>query len=236
MQDGLTQQREQREGIEEQVKGNKPEPRKKSEHGQVVLLVALMFVPLCLMVGLAIDLGVLFYSKARLQRTVDAAALSAAESFYTPGGDPQKKAQQFLAANLLGAPALSNWGATIGAAPNDNQLTVNATEAINTLFMRIIPALSTVSISAQATAVLDSYAELPIKPVGNFGKEGQANPSVFGPNSRYDYGDAYSPTNLLSGAVNPEHAKLLYGYLWRIYVPPDYANAQLNVELFDPDC
>jgi hypothetical protein len=76
------------EGDEEQVKENKPEPRKKSEHGQVVLLVALMFVPLCLMVGLAIDLGVLFYSKARLQRTVDAAALSAAESFYTPGGDP----------------------------------------------------------------------------------------------------------------------------------------------------
>lgn len=210
--------------------------KSKSQRGQVIVLVALMFVPLCLLVGLAVDLGVLFYSKARLQRTVDAAALSAAESFYTPGIDPQQKAQQFLAANLIGAPSLSSWNATIGAAPNDNQLTVNATEPINTLFMRIIPGFSTVSISAQATSVLDSYGELPIKPAGNFGKEGMVNPSVFGPNSRYDYGDAYSPTNLLSGATNPEHADLPYGYLWRIYVPPTYSSSQLNVELFDPDC
>jgi hypothetical protein len=212
-------------------------PGMDGERGQVVVMVALMIVPLCLLVGLAVDLGVLFYSKAKLQRTVDAAALSAAESFYQSNVDPQKKTQQFLAANLLGAPPLSAWSMTRGVAPDDNQLTVSATQPINTLFMRIIPAFATVSMSAQATAVLDSYAELPIKPVGNFGKEGQVNPSVFGPNGKYSYGDAYSPSKLDDASTdNPDHSKLPYGYLFRIYVPPDYTNSQLKVEIFDPDC
>ena len=204
------------------------------ERGQALVLVALALVPILMMVGLAVDLGLLFSHKARLQRAVDASALSAAESYYesTDGSQATLTAKQFLAANTLGySPAINP---TITLDPDQSQITVRATQAVKTNFMSIWPGLSSVNLSAEAVAVLDSYAEIPIKPAGDFGKVQQVNPSVFGPSGVYSYGDAYSPTS------SPDHAKLPYGYLFRINVPSDYPSVtgsnQVAVELFDPDC
>jgi len=205
--------------------------------------VALAFVPILMMVGLVVDLGLLYMSKAQLQRAVDASALSASETFYQPGVDATDKAKQFLASNLMGVnPASLTCNVTVGTPPDTSQLTVSATRNVNTLIMSIVPSLSTVTVAAQATAVLDSFAEIPLHPDMNSaqpGKTGMVNPSDFGPDARYDYGDAYSPTLLTDGSTNPDHAKLPYGYLFRINVPADYitstGSSKVNVELFDPD-
>jgi len=203
------------------------------EDGQVVVLVALMLVPLLLLVGLGVDFGMMYMAKARLQRAVDASALSAAESFYQAGVDPADRARQFLAANcVIGPPPLT----CDVAFPDTDTLTVRATQSINTYFLCLLPGLESLVIAAEATVVLDSYAEMPIKPTGIFGKQGQTNPSVFGPEASYSFGDAYSPTRIDSGQPNPEHGKLPYGYLFRLYVPPTYSSDGLVVELFDPDC
>ncbi len=214
------------------------------EQGQALVLVALAFIPILMMVGLVVDLGLLYMSKAQLQRAVDAAALSASETFYTPGVDATEKAAQFLASNLIGVPPSTlTCSVTVGTPPDTNQLTVSATRRVNTLIMSIVPALSTVTVGAQATAVLDSFAEVPLHPDLNSaqpGKTGMVNPSVFGPGAKYDYGDAYSPDNLPSGATNPDHSRQPYGYLFRISVPPNYitstGSSHLKIELFDPDC
>ncbi|MBL8056956.1 MAG: hypothetical protein JNK29_09680 [Anaerolineales bacterium] len=56
-----------------------PRPsRRRSESGQVLVLVAVAFIGMAAFIGLAIDLGILFVNQAYLRRTVDAAALAAA--------------------------------------------------------------------------------------------------------------------------------------------------------------
>jgi len=223
-----------RGGVSRVGKGSQRRSASDLERGQALVLVALALIPLLMAVGLAVDLGMLFSYKARLRRAVDAAALSAAESYHeaADGSQATLAAEQFLAANTLGySPRITP---AVTLTPELSQITVRGTQTVKTNFMSIGPGLATVNLAAEATAVLDSYAEIPIKPAGNFGKVQQVNPSIFGPSGRYSYGDAYSPTS------SPDHAKLPYGYLFRIYVPPDYISTtgshQLAIELFDPDC
>ncbi len=57
---------------------------KKSEKGQVLVLVGLIIIVLVALVGLAIDTGYLYVSYARLRRGVDAAALAGSAEFIRP--------------------------------------------------------------------------------------------------------------------------------------------------------
>jgi len=95
--------------------------------------VGLAFVPILMMVGLVVDLGLLYMSKAQLQRAVDASALSASETFYQPGVDATDKAKQFLASNLMGVnPASLTCNVTVGTPPDTSQLTVSAARKVVT--------------------------------------------------------------------------------------------------------
>ncbi len=53
----------------------------KKERGQVLILVALAIVGIVAIIGLALDVGIMFMEDARLRRAVDAAALAAALQF-----------------------------------------------------------------------------------------------------------------------------------------------------------
>ena len=75
-------------------------PQKK-EKGQIIVIMALMFIGLVAIVGLAIDMGYMFVSYSRLRRAVDAAALAATSQFregYT-NENLIKEAHQFLDLN-----------------------------------------------------------------------------------------------------------------------------------------
>ncbi len=74
---------------------------KKSEKGQSIVLIALVFVGLLSFIGLTVDMGILFISYGNLRRAVDSAALAAAtqmRSNYT-ASQLNDSAQQFLRLN-----------------------------------------------------------------------------------------------------------------------------------------
>ena len=116
-----------------------------------------------------------------------------------------------------------------------SQVTIHAVQAEDTFFMRIIPFWRTVDVSADATADFNSYAEINTKPYGQAGVVNELNISVWGIDSFRQGGDAYSPYYISGNTVNDEHAKMPYGYLYRIDVPADFPDDHLSVQLFDPD-
>jgi hypothetical protein len=206
-------------------------------NGQAMIIVALMMLVLVLFVGLGIDAGNLMGKKAKLQSAVDASALSAAltivgGTIVTP--TTNAKAYQILESN--GVPSSTLVGRLIDF-PAPNQVHVRAVQRVPTLIMGIVPAFRTVDISAEATADVNSYAEINIKPFGSPGIVTELNLMTWGADSWRRGGDAYSPVfGIGSGlTANPEHPKQPYGYLYRIDVPPSYTSTHLLVEFFDPD-
>jgi hypothetical protein len=199
----------------------------------VAVLVALLLPVLLLGAALSLDVGMVLMAKAALQRAVDAAALSAAASLGTPGANPALVARQVLAANGIRQADLASLAVTY---PLDNQVRVAVKENRKSYILPAVTSITQFSVAAAATADLNTYAEMPIKPTGLFGKIQQTNPAVFGPDAKYSNGDAYSTERLNDGSTNPDHSRIPYGYLFRIDVPPAYSDSQLVVQLFDPDC
>ncbi len=75
--------------------------QRKYERGQILVIMALVFIGLVAVIGLAVDLGYMYVSYARLRRAVDAAALSATVQ-YKKNVSPlllQKAAREFLVLN-----------------------------------------------------------------------------------------------------------------------------------------
>ena len=79
-------------------------PIQKKEKGQIIVILALVFIGLVAIVGLAIDMGYMYVSYSRLRRAVDGAALAATSQFREKYGiaDLQKAAQEFLQLNEVG--------------------------------------------------------------------------------------------------------------------------------------
>lgn len=70
--------------------------RRRGEHGQTIILVAVAMVGLLGMVALAIDVVTLYVARSEMQRAADAAALGAAKAFVDSGvtSDPTNLARQ----------------------------------------------------------------------------------------------------------------------------------------------
>ncbi len=207
--------------------------------GQALVIIALMMTVLVLFVGLGVDAANLMGKKAKLQSAVDAATLSASEMLVGNSTTiTTTKAYQILEANAVPASTLSYLSVDTPAG-SVNQVHVKATQQVNTFFMGLVPAWRTIGITAEATADINSYAELNIKPYGKLGVVNELNISVWGVDSWRRGGDAYSAQwwHDSSGAIvsNPEYAKQPYGYLFRVDVPPSYSNSHVYVEIFDPD-
>ena len=204
--------------------------------GQAMLVIALMMTVLILFVGLGVDVGNLMGKRAKLQSAVDAAALSAAQIMQDGGvisSTVSTKAYQMLQANGVPTSTLSSSNINVDFAAS--QVTIHAVQAEDTFFMRIIPLWRTVNVSADATADFNSYAEINTKPYGQAGVVNELNISVWGIDSFRQGGDAYSPYYISGNTVNDEHAKMPYGYLYRIDVPADFPDTHLSVQIFDPD-
>ena len=149
--------------------------------GQALLVVALMMTALILFMGLGIDAGNLMGKSAKLQSAVDAAALSAAQMMSGGSGSITQtattKAYQILEANGIPSNTLVLRQVDF---PGPNQVHVRAVQRVNTYFMRLIPMWRTVPVNAQATADLNSYAEMTTKPYGLPGVVNELNMMVWG--------------------------------------------------------
>lgn len=130
---------------------------KGSERGQTLPLLALLIVVLILFIGLAIDFGFAYVTRANLSKAVDAAALAGIRSVSTQG----EAAAATIARNAFNM----NYGSsgrdtttptlTFGFVndPSGAKLfNVDATATISTFFIKILPQWTTLNVSSHAQA------------------------------------------------------------------------------------
>jgi Flp pilus assembly protein TadG len=110
----------------------------KTAKGQTVVLVAIMLVVLIMLVGLALDIGMMWGVKAKLNAAVDMAALAAAKVLGQGRVESTTQANNYFNANypngLLGA-TVSGPNIAFGGT---STVTVSATASVPTNFARVI--------------------------------------------------------------------------------------------------
>lgn len=203
--------------------------------GQALIIVALTMTVLVLFVGLGVDVANLMARKSKLQSAVDSAALSGAQELLSSGNyttTATTRASQILEANGIVSTTLVSQSVTF---PATRQIQVSAVQKVDTFFMRLIPAWSTVNVDAHATADINSYAEMNAKPYGIPGVVSELNLQVWGKDGWRTNGDPYTPDGIDATTPNPWNSEQPYGYLFRVDVPAGYAYDRVTVQIFDPD-
>ena len=122
----------------------------RNDHGQILVLLAFVLPVLVLFSGLAIDAGLLYVTKAKLSTAVDAACLTGMKNL----SQGQSTAAS-LATNIFKANFGDNPPTPAISFPTDHgnlQVKVTATAAVNTMFIKYVPAFKTVSVSDTAVA------------------------------------------------------------------------------------
>jgi Flp pilus assembly protein TadG len=131
-----------------------------SRKGTIGIAAALLFVPVVMVTGAAVDYARLEQFKTQLQSTVDSAALSGASAYVqaTDQSTAETVAGNYLTSNEgllpshVGSITTSVSAAQVSSGSNQGYtVTVNATATIGTTFMRMIE--PTMVVSASATAV-----------------------------------------------------------------------------------
>ncbi len=131
--------------------------RRARQRGQVIVLLAFALPMMLLSLGLAIDLGFAFVTKAKLSKAVDAACLTAMRNLSQGQTEATALALNSFSANYgstafdVNPPVVSVAFST--GANGQTLVTVNATATIKTYFMAILPEDQTLSVNdtAQAT-------------------------------------------------------------------------------------
>lgn len=137
------------------------------ESGQTLILFTLFIIVLILFVGLGIDLGFAYITRAQLSKAVDAACLTGIRNYNSTNVQGAKdlaastfRANYGTSGRDVAPVVLDASSLTFSAVHNNITLDVNATTRINTFFIRVLPALLpagpswktlTVGSSAQAT-------------------------------------------------------------------------------------
>ena len=123
----------------------------KSDRGQIIIVLALVLPVLLLMAGLALDVGILYATKAKLSTSVDAACLTTMKNLS-------------LGQTTAGELGTGIFNANFGANPPTPSITfptdahgaqevqVTATAYVQTFFMRYLPRWASVPVSATAVA------------------------------------------------------------------------------------
>jgi len=128
--------------------------RKKS--GQTLIFFAIMVLMLFLVVGMSIDAGSIYLTKASLDKAVDAAALTIIRNLYQGQTQAMAVGQASFAANFKSSNVSAGSAAlniTYGTdSMNNTTVAILGTATVNTYFMRIVPQFQTFQISAAATA------------------------------------------------------------------------------------
>jgi Flp pilus assembly protein TadG len=129
--------------------------------GQVLVLVALIFLILVAFIGLAIDVGVVFVNYTNLRRAVDSAALAAATKYRlnVSEADMVKIAEEYLRLNGVNDPSavVTTCDSEPGLCPDDGTglgrklVHVVASTPVQTSFISVL-GFDTVTVTAQAVS------------------------------------------------------------------------------------
>lgn len=122
---------------------------RRDTRGVTAVLVGLLMVPLCLMLGGAVDLGVAYYLKNRLGYSVDSAAL-AVGSTVEHDVDIEQRARDFVAANYPDDAIGTVHDVVVTDV--DNVITVSAKATFQTFFMGIF-SLDEITVAAEAEVI-----------------------------------------------------------------------------------
>lgn len=127
--------------------------KQRRDSGQMLITFVLFIVVLILFVGLGIDVGFAYVTKANLSKAVDAAALTGVRNLMDAQVVPIT--QSAFAMNY-GRPGRDTGTVTptvtitTDTTTNTRRLQVSATATINTFFIRILPMWKTLSVNAKA--------------------------------------------------------------------------------------
>ena len=128
---------------------------RRHQRAQVFMLFALSLPVLILFLGLGVDLGFAFVTRAKLSKAVDAAALAAMRNISQGQAQATAIAQSAFNTNYgsgIGrdfSPPVFNVAITTDA-NNNAVVNVNATATINTFFLRLLSGLQTLQVSSGA--------------------------------------------------------------------------------------
>ncbi|MCC6237726.1 MAG: VWA domain-containing protein [Dehalococcoidia bacterium] len=112
------------------------------EDGQIFVLVALWMVALFGLVGLAVDVGLMFVARAELRRDVDAAALAAIVEMPNTT-NVTNRANEYLTANDPAATLVS----VQPNVPAAGQVTLNVSKNVRLVFLPLVPGVAAQLIS-----------------------------------------------------------------------------------------
>jgi Flp pilus assembly protein TadG len=167
-------------------------------HGQILVMYAIMLLVLIAIMGLAIDVGYTYVSYARLRRAVDAAALNASNQIkegYTVG-ELEAAAVEFLRLNDVNDPTATvktcDNTPSMCTTPPRKLVSVSASSNVPTFFMGVL-GFDNLSISASAeseAATIDVMLVIDIsESMTNNNPQGSALTDPYLCN-RVNYGDA----------------------------------------------
>ncbi len=133
-----------------------PIRNRKNERGQILLMLALSLPLILLFVGLAIDAGFAYVTKARLSKAVDGACLTAMKNLAQGEATATTLGTNTFNANYpttgldASAPTVSISYSTDGS--GNTLVSAVGTATINTYFIRILPQFATVTVGDHAQA------------------------------------------------------------------------------------
>lgn len=120
--------------------------------GQTLILFTFFMIVLILFVGLGIDLGFAYIARARLSKAVDAACLAGIRNYYLGQDEAKKLATSVFHANY---PHTNNITLGINFTKNAFKnvvIDVNASDTVDTFFIRVLPKWKTLSVGSSAEA------------------------------------------------------------------------------------
>lgn len=193
----------------------------RNDKGTVLVVVALFSVILLAVTGLAIDSGIGYGVKAKLNAALDAAALAGAQAVSSGQSDSERRAaavdagQRYFAANFpAGWMGATPGGINVTAVHEEDgywRIGVDGTATVPTTFMRVLGRdLMTVNAEAEAikrdldmVLIIDSSGSLdpPYSPSGTFSQVKEASKNFIGRFSSGPGGDRLGLVSFASGAV-----------------------------------
>ena len=217
----------------------------RSQEGQSLVLVALMFVGIIGFVGLAVDVGFIMVRNSQLQTAVDAAVLAGVTEITGPDtlAAANQRAAEFLHAHNLPIdvvtetfddPANYSQGITI---IGERQYSLTVTWPVDLFFLNVI-GFESMNLTNTATAAHFPLADIYASRRVETGTVTTSVQGIFGPHLCVEYGDPFSSIGDWRAPIfreqwrgDPEDRT----YHYRILIPPDYPSDILRVEIFDPD-
>jgi len=123
----------------------------KSDRGQIMVIFAMVLPILILFAGLAIDVGILYVTKAKLSTSVDAACLTGMKNLASGETNAAQLATDMFQANFGPNPPVPTVSFPTDTYGNQ-QVKVTATAYVNTLFMRYLSQWASVPVSDTAVS------------------------------------------------------------------------------------